>query len=157
MRVGEGVARGVARRVSAFGSFGGLTPTKPRFLYFRSVAVPDIRKNHLRGLLREATREGVPPDGGAVHELVDMTSPVEEEIYVRTRVEPVGRVEGDEGDLLANAHSSHVQTQFKLTSPYRAQRLRPFQSSDPTTPGDFSFSETALHCSNIKKGSHPHR
>ena len=42
MRVGEGVARGVARRVSACGSFGGLTPTKPRFLYFRSVAVPDI-------------------------------------------------------------------------------------------------------------------
>ena len=49
MRVGEGVARGVARRVSAFGSFGGLTPTKPQFLYFRSVAVPDTRKKRMVG------------------------------------------------------------------------------------------------------------
>ena len=73
MRVGDGVARGIAKRVNPFGSFAGLTPAKPRPLYFRSVAVPDIRKDHLRGLLREATREGVPPDRGAVHELVDMS------------------------------------------------------------------------------------
>ena len=45
MRIEQGVKMGVARGISAFGSFGGLPPTKPRFQYFRPVAVPDIRKS----------------------------------------------------------------------------------------------------------------